>query len=141
MRVSFHTLRLALLACLVATALLAQSGPPPGVVVATTPDLDGAYIGTPGIAILPDGSYVAAHDFFGKNKELYDRTRVYGSRDRGATWSLLSGFPGRRGSRSSCIAARCTCTAPPAATATSRSAAPPMAAARGRSRATRRAAS
>lgn len=95
MKFSVLFLRLTFLACGVSTALPAQSGPPPGVVVATTPDIDGAYIGTPGIAILPDGSYVAAHDFFGKNKELYDRTRVYGSRDRGATWSLLSEIPGQ----------------------------------------------
>lgn len=88
-------LRLVALACAAAVAVVAQSGPPPGVVIATTPDVDGAYVGTPSIAILPDGSYVAAHDFFGKNKALYDRARVYGSRDRGATWTLLSEISGQ----------------------------------------------
>jgi hypothetical protein len=73
----------------------AQSGPPPGVVVATSPDPDRAYIGTPTIAILPDGSYVAAHDFFGKNPELTDRTRIFGSRDRGLTWTQLSQIKGQ----------------------------------------------
>lgn len=84
-------------ACLLplAGSTRAQSGPPPGVVVATSPDPDRAYIGTPAIAILPDGSYVAAHDFFGRNPELTDRTRVYGSRDRGATWTQLAELRGQ----------------------------------------------
>ncbi|MES2696067.1 MAG: sialidase family protein [Verrucomicrobiota bacterium] len=78
-----------------AATLLAQSGPPPGVVVATSPDPDKAYIGTPGIAILPDGNYVAAHDFFGKNPALTDTAVIYGSRDRGATWTKLSEIRGQ----------------------------------------------
>ena len=86
-------------------------GPPPGVVIASSPDPEKAYIGTPSIAILPDDSYVAAHDFFGKNDALTDITRVYGSRDRGATWTQLSEIRGRRGSRSLFIAARSICTA------------------------------
>src|SRR5687767_14279674 len=61
---------------------LAQKGPPPGVVISSSSDPDRAYIGTPAIAILPDGRYVAAHDFFGKNDALTDRTRVFESRDR-----------------------------------------------------------
>lgn len=86
-----------LIALLVLTLarLGAQSGPPPGVVIARSPDPARAYIGTPAIAILPDGSYVAAHDFFGKNPALTDVTRVYGSRDRGATWTLLSEIKGQ----------------------------------------------
>jgi len=73
----------------------AQSGPPPGVVIARSPNPDKAYIGTPGIAILPDGSYVAAHDFFGKNDALTDTACIYGSRDRGATWTKLSEIKGQ----------------------------------------------
>jgi hypothetical protein len=80
---------------LTATGGQAQSGPPPGVVVASSPDPDRAYIGTPAIAILPDGSYVAAHDFFGKNPDLTDRTRLYGSRDRGVTWTPLAELRGQ----------------------------------------------
>lgn len=70
------------------------SGPPPGVVIARSPDPDRAYIGTPAIAILPDGSYVAAHDFFGRS-ELTDTTHVYGSRDRGRTWGRLAELRGQ----------------------------------------------
>ncbi|MBL9213784.1 MAG: exo-alpha-sialidase [Opitutaceae bacterium] len=93
--------RLRVIACLLAGLLplagsaRAQSGPPPGVVIATSPDPDRAYIGTPAIALLPDGSYVAAHDFFGRNPELTDRTRVFGSRDRGVTWTQLAELRGQ----------------------------------------------
>lgn len=71
------------------------SGPPPGVVVATSPDPDRAYIGTPAIAILPDGTYLAAHDFFGKNPALTDTAHVYASLDRGATWTRRSEIKGQ----------------------------------------------
>lgn len=76
-------------------AAFAQSGPPPGVVIAASPDPARAFIGTPAIAILPDGSCVAAHDFFGKNETLTDTTHVYASRDRGATWTRLSELRGQ----------------------------------------------
>jgi hypothetical protein len=81
-------------ALILAVAAVAQVGSPPGVVVAASPDPAKAYIGTPAIAILPDGSYVAAHDFFGKSA-LTDLTRVYGSRDRGQTWRQLSEIRGQ----------------------------------------------
>jgi hypothetical protein len=71
------------------------AGPPPGVVIARSPDPDRAYIGTPAIAILPDGTYVAAHDFFGKNDALTDTTQVFHSRDRGATWSQVATIRGQ----------------------------------------------
>jgi hypothetical protein len=37
----------------------------PGVVVDHIPASEKIYIGSPGICILPDGSYVASHDLFG----------------------------------------------------------------------------
>ncbi len=83
-------------ACVAAVAAApVPSGPPPGVVVATSPDPERAYIGTPAIAILPDGTYVAAHDFFGRNAALTDTTHVYTSRDRGATWTRRSEIKGQ----------------------------------------------
>ncbi|MDP3071912.1 MAG: sialidase family protein [Opitutaceae bacterium] len=77
------------------TVACAQSGPPPGVVVASSPDPDKVYIGTPAIAILPDGSYVAAHDFFGKNTAFTDTTQIFGSKDRGVSWTKLSEIRGQ----------------------------------------------
>lgn len=78
-----------------ASAGRAQSGPPPGVVVAASPDPERAYIGTPALALLPDGRYLAAHDFFGKNLALTDRTRIFVSEDRGATWTQVSELAGQ----------------------------------------------
>ena len=80
---------------LAAAAPVVPSGPPPGVVISRSPDPERAYIGTPAIAVLPDGSYVAAHDFFGKNAALVDRARIFGSRDKGATWTQLAELRGQ----------------------------------------------
>lgn len=92
--------RLALAALAIGAAVRAPAspapalpGPPPGVVIAASPHPARAYIGTPAIAILPDGSYVAAHDFFGRSA-LTDVTRVYASRDRGVSWTRISEIRG-----------------------------------------------
>lgn len=69
-------------------------GGPPGVVIDRSPDPARVYIGSPSIAVLPDGRYVASHDWFGpgtKNR----RTTVFGSRDRGRTWQRLTGLDGQ----------------------------------------------
>jgi hypothetical protein len=62
--------------------------PPPGVVVDHQPASTGQYIGSPAIAILPSGVYVCSHDLFGPNstENTSGVTRVFVSRDRGATW-------------------------------------------------------
>ena len=73
----------------------AQAGPPPGIIIARSPEPAKAYIGTPAIAILNDGSYVAAHDFFGKNATLTDTTHLFRSSDRGATWAPLAQISGQ----------------------------------------------
>ncbi len=61
---------------------------PPGVVVAHYPQSSGVYVGSPSLIILPTGDYVATHDLFGPHAPP-GHTHVYGSRDRGATWSRL----------------------------------------------------
>lgn len=60
----------------------------PGVVVSYSPASSGCYIGSPTIAVLPDGSYVAAHDYFGPNSNYRNMatSRVFLSSDRGKTW-------------------------------------------------------
>jgi len=65
----------------------------PGVVIDYQPAATGKYIGSPSIAILPDGSYVASHDIFGP-KSRFNRTRVFGSNDGGQTWKHLSDVEG-----------------------------------------------
>ena len=39
--------------------------PVPGVIIAHRAASTENYIGSPSLAVLPDGSYVASHDFFG----------------------------------------------------------------------------
>ncbi|MDQ3815097.1 MAG: glycoside hydrolase [Armatimonadota bacterium] len=65
----------------------------PGVVIAHSPAASRAYIGSPALAVLPDGDYIAAHDLFGPGKG-YNRTRIFRSRDRGQTWTPLGEIEG-----------------------------------------------
>jgi hypothetical protein len=68
----------------------------PGVVIDHSPAASGVYIGSPSIAVLPDGAYVATHDLFGpKTKEhVSATTRVFRSGDRGKTWEHLTDIEG-----------------------------------------------
>ncbi len=61
----------------------------PGVVVAHSPASTKVYLGSPGICILPDGTYLAKCDLFGPSapREAGPITRVFRSTDRGQTWS------------------------------------------------------
>lgn len=84
-------------ALLAACALHAQGVPtPPGVVVAHCPADCGKYIGSPSIAVLPDGSYVASHDEFGPKSAEYKSaiTFIFRSTDRGATWNKIARIEG-----------------------------------------------
>ncbi len=65
---------------------------PPGVVINHFPSRNGNYVGSPSLAILPDGTYVASHDQFGpgSSEHINGRTFVYHSRDRGASWEPLA---------------------------------------------------
>ncbi|MCU0247685.1 MAG: hypothetical protein MUC42_14015 [Bryobacter sp.] len=69
---------------------------PPGVVVHYQPASTGMYVGSPGIAVLPDGSYIAKMDLFGPKSTEKTRavTKVFRSRDRGATWSPVKDIDG-----------------------------------------------
>lgn len=40
---------------------------PPGVVIHNAPAISHEYIGSPSIVIMPDGTYIASHDYFGKS--------------------------------------------------------------------------
>ena len=61
---------------------------PPGVVIDHELAETGRYIGSPAIAILPNGDYVASHDFFGpkSGQSVSATTRIFKSTDRGNTW-------------------------------------------------------
>ena len=60
---------------------------PPGVVIHNAPAITHEYVGSPSIVIMPDGTYIASHDYFGK--KLSD-TYVYISKDRGNTWERIA---------------------------------------------------
>lgn len=68
----------------------------PGVVIDHSPQSSGLYIGSPSIAVLTNGHYVASHDFFGpkSNEHQKARTLVFRSADRGRTWSRVSEIQG-----------------------------------------------
>ncbi len=63
-----------------------------GIVIDHIPASSGIYIGSPSIAILPDGSYVASHDLFGPKSGEHEigTTFVFRSTDRGRTWSKIA---------------------------------------------------
>ena len=72
----------------------AQSPAPPGVIIDFSPAKDKQYIGSPSIAMLPDGSYVASHDFFSPGNQG-DRTLVFRSTDRGQSWQRAADLKGQ----------------------------------------------
>ncbi len=66
--------------------------PPPGSIINhVRPDI-GQYVGSPSIAILPDGAYVASHDLFGPGSDEHNRatTLIFRSEDRGGTWRQIA---------------------------------------------------
>jgi len=79
-----------------ASAVAAVSSTVPGVIIDHVPAASGTYVGSPGIAILPDGTYVASHDFFGpkSNEHQSAVTAIFSSGDRGATWREVSRIDG-----------------------------------------------
>lgn len=54
-------------------------------VIAHSPKNSGIYIGSPAITKLPNGDYLASHDYFGAKSDAL--TYVYRSTDNGLTWA------------------------------------------------------
>ena len=71
---------------------------PPGVVINRSPNPEKVYLGSPSLAVLPDGDYVASHDLFGPGT-TFDTTAVYRSTDRGETWKRTATLKGQFWSR------------------------------------------
>ena len=61
----------------------------PGKVIAESADPINIFLGSPSIAVLPDGTYVASHDW-GGDKVSGTYTSVYTSADKGLNWQLAS---------------------------------------------------
>jgi hypothetical protein len=69
---------------------------PPGVIINYIPSRTQIYVGSPGIAVLPNGHYLAKHDEFGpKSTENTEAvTPVFRSVDRGQTWQRVATVKG-----------------------------------------------
>ncbi|HLT87887.1 MAG TPA: sialidase family protein [Sphingobacterium sp.] len=74
--------------------LLAQQVP--GQIVCYEPGASQRYIGSPSLVILPNGDYVASHDFFGPQSTEWQQatTRIYTSSDKGKVWRFLTEIHG-----------------------------------------------
>lgn len=70
---------------------------PPGVTVNHLSKETGKYIGSPGLCILPDGSYVASHDEFGPESSEFRSalTRIFRSTDKGESWEAVGTINGQ----------------------------------------------
>ncbi|MFT4205162.1 MAG: sialidase family protein [Chitinophagaceae bacterium] len=68
----------------------------PGAVVCHQSASTKKYIGSPSLAILPNGDYVASHDFFGPGSSEFVQaeTEVFRSSDKGKTWKKVSDIIG-----------------------------------------------
>ena len=62
----------------------------PGVVITHSTIPNCRYLGSPAIARLPDGTYIASHDFFGSCTPPGTQTAVFESRDGGRNWVQIS---------------------------------------------------
>jgi len=68
----------------------------PGTVIAHSSAATGKFIGSPGLATLPDGSYVACHDHFGpvSTEHGIAETWIYRSTERGTSWTPICRIDG-----------------------------------------------
>src|SRR6185295_10553473 len=67
---------------------------PPGIVIDYRAASTRQYVGSPSLAILAGGDYVASHDWFGPGSTR-DHTVVFASRDHGQTWKQLTEIEGQ----------------------------------------------
>jgi len=92
---TLKTLRVAT-ACILIPIGPLFSGQVPGVVINHIDPTSKIYVGSPGIAILPNGDYIATHDEFGPGSTEGSSavTQVFRSSDRGKTWTHLATIEG-----------------------------------------------
>lgn len=90
------TTRFVLVTCALLAGSMAHAEEVPGVVINYIPASSRIYVGSPGIAVLPNGHYITKHDEFGPGSAEYQEavTQVFTSSDRGATWSHLATVKG-----------------------------------------------
>jgi len=76
------------------TPLVSEYEVESGSVIAFSPASSEQYIGSPSIAKLPNGKYIASHDFFGPKATLR-QTEIYHSVDDGISWGKISELDGQ----------------------------------------------
>lgn len=68
----------------------------PGVIINHSPASSKIYLGSPSIAILPNGDYVVSHDCFGPGARAKGfRTSIFNSKDKGKNWQHLTDIYGQ----------------------------------------------
>lgn len=79
------------------TVMAQHPSPVPGTVIDHSPKSSERYIGSPSICILPDGSYLASHDYFGKNsnERVAGIVKVFISRNKGKSWEQTAELNGQ----------------------------------------------
>jgi len=67
-----------------------------GSIVAYSPAAEKVYLGSPSLAVLPNGDYVVSHDMFGPESSEFVQavSRIYRSADKGNTWQRVSEIRG-----------------------------------------------
>lgn len=93
-RKSFVCYLFSFAALLISFHAFGQIPAPPGVVIDYSPASSQKYIGSPSIAILPNGRYIASHDYFGPGTN-FDRMSVFESRDKGRSWTRIADLQGQ----------------------------------------------
>ena len=88
---------LAIAACLSVRAAVKPFPDVPGVVIAHSPAASGIFIGSPSLAVLPNGDYAASHDEFGPESSEHTAavSHVFRSQDRGASWRRIATVRGQ----------------------------------------------
>lgn len=73
-----------------------QTANVPGVIVCHSAASTQKYIGSPSLAILPNGNYVASHDFFGPGSSEWSQaeSEIFTSKDKGKSWKKISTIKG-----------------------------------------------
>ena len=68
----------------------------PGIVIDHVPASTGIYIGSPGLAVLPNGDYIASHDEFGPKSTEHTKavSHVFRSKDKGKSWEKIATING-----------------------------------------------
>ncbi|MBC9909716.1 sialidase family protein [Chitinophaga varians] len=71
----------------------------PGVVIQHVAAREKLYVGSPSICILPNGDYLASHEYFGPGRAGKSRARIYRSADKGRSWQQIAEIDGQEWSQ------------------------------------------